>query len=263
MKRMIVRAVAGLAVCAVLVACLAPPAWADTLVLKQGVGGYTGCTDTYIAEEDYPGTNHGTVWYMHLYMQSDDPEASGLVKFDLSPLPAGATITGATLSLWVYQVVDMTSGDWLDVAPIRVRNFKTWTETGATWHLFSGSSLWATPGCESPLWDRFAAPDPETAAVQFTRDSLVNRYYHWNVTSAVEDWYADTMQNNGWLVRVLEHDGGSEGISLNAKESSSLAYRPYLTIEYVPIPEPATLGLVALGIAGIAARRKRKTRASS
>ncbi|RKY23164.1 MAG: hypothetical protein DRP62_06455 [Planctomycetota bacterium] len=226
---------------------------ADIVVLKQGVSGYYGAADTYIEEEDWPGTNHGNLWYMHLYMQHHDPEQSALVKFDLTDqLPPNAEIQSATLSLWVYQLVDMTGNDWLDVAPYRVRHYKDWAEYDATWHIFKGSSLWATPGCESTTGDRFANPDDDP--IRFTKDSGVNRYYHWDVTSSVQDWYAGTQNNNGWLIRIVEHDGGSEGISLNAKESDVPDYRPYLTITY--IPDPATICLLGLGALALVRKRR-------
>jgi len=225
---------------------------ATTITLIQGVNGYTGCTDTFIDAEN-PNTNYGEQWYMHLYMSSHNPKRSELVKFDLSgQIPAGQTIVSATLGLWVYQVVDMTSGDWADVAPYRVRGTRTWVENQATWNVFRGSTYWATAGCENTSWDRYGTYDG--TAIRFTKNSEVNRYYTWDVTSSVQTWYAGSEANNGWLVRIVDHDGGTDGVSMNASESSSPSYRPYLTITYVP--EPGTLGLLALG--GAALMRKKK-----
>lgn len=221
----------------------APPAPAATITLKQGVDGYTGCTDTYI-DADNPNANYGEQWYMHLYMSNHHPKRSGLIKFDLTgQIPPGQTIVSATLGLWVYQVVDMTGDDWADVAPYRVRGTRAWVESQATWNVFKGSTYWATPGCENTSFDRYGTYDG--TAIRFTRYSQVNRYYTWDVTSSVQTWYAGSEANNGWLIRIVQHDGGSDGLSMNTSESSSVSYRPYLTITYVP--EPATLSALGLG----------------
>lgn len=216
-------------------------AQAATITLKQGVNGYTGCSDTYIDAEN-PNVNSGSQWYMHLYMSTHDPERSDLIRFNLAgQIPSGQTIVSATLYLWVYQLVDMTSGDWLDVAPYRVGTYRDWQETQATWNVFKTNTYWGLPGCEYVPSDRSGTYDGQ--AVRFTRDSAVNRYYSWDVTASVQAWYSGQQNNNGWLIRGVQHDGGTDGISFNAKESGSADYRPYLEITYVP--EPASLILFA------------------
>ena len=233
---------------------LALPVRADQVVLKEGAGGYAGCTDTYIDSQSAT-SNFGTLWYMHLYMYNDAPRRSALVEFDLAgQIPQNAVIDSATLSLWVYQTVDMDSNDYVYVAPFRVGPFRDWVETQATWNVFAGSSYWGTAGCEFVPSDRSGTADCNP--LYFDQDSQVNRYYHWTVTSSVQAWYGGTA-NQGWLMRVTTHDGAAgEGISLNGTEGG-LDYRPYLTINYHMIPEPATLGLLGAGLAAAAIRRKR------
>ena len=220
-----------LVVCVAAVA-VAAPGLAVTKVLKQGVSGYSGCTDTYI-DTDAPTSNFGTLWYMHMYMRSHDPEQSLLLKFDLTgQIPAGSYIQSATLSVWLYQLVDFTGSDWIQAGPYRIRDTRTWVETQATWNQFNSSYYWATPGCESTLWDRYGTPD---SYKYFYDTTPVNAYYHWDVKTSVQAWMGGA-QNNGWLLRAVAHDGGNEGLSFNAKESAE-AYRPYLTVVYDP-PTP-------------------------
>lgn len=218
-----------LAVCLVLLAAVSSGS-ADTVVLKQGVSGYAGCTDTYM-DVDFPTTNYGGLWYMHLYMQSDDPERSVLIRFDLDGvIPPGSAIQSATLSVWLYQLVDFTSSDWMSVGPYRLRDYRDWNETQATWNYIKGTTYWSTPGCEHTSFDRYAALD---SRLYFYDTSAVSTYYHWDVTPSVLAW-AGGAQNHGWLLRAEAHDGGGDGLSFNTKESSSTAYRPYLTITYDP-----------------------------
>jgi len=212
---------------------------AVTKVLKQGVDSYTGCSDTYI-DVDSPTGNFGSLWYMHMYMRSDDPERSLLLRFDLAgQIPSGSVIQSATLSVWLYQLVDFSSSDWMQVGPYRIRDYRDWVETQVTWNVFKGTTYWSAPGCENTSWDRYGSPD---SYLYFYNTSAVNAYYHWNVTSSVQAWFAGA-QNHGWLLRAIAHDGGNDGLSFNAKESSE-AYRPYLTIVYDPpvVVEQSTWG---------------------
>lgn len=216
---------------------------ADQIILKNGLNGYNGTTDTYI-DEDNETTNYGSLWYMQTYMTYDDSDEASLVKFDLSgKIPQNAQITSASLSLWVNELINMTSSDWLQVGAYRIRNYKDWVETQANWNVFKGSTWWATVGCENTSFDRYSNPDSH---LTFYNTSQINRYYSWDVTSSVQSWYNGTEQNNGWLVRAVAHDGGTDGIKMNTKDGGS-DYRPYLLINYNIIPEPATLILLSLG----------------
>lgn len=221
------RALLLLAICGGIL--VAPgTAAAVTKILKQGVDEYAGCSDTYI-DVDNPTYNYGALWYMHLYMSGNDPERSLLVRFNLDGvLPPGSVVANATLSLWLYQKVDWTQSDWVRVGPYRIRNNRDWIETQATWNVFRGSTYWSTAGCENTSWDRYGTPDSN---ITFTASSPINAYYHWDVTASVQAWLAGA-QNHGWLVRAVDHDGGNDGLSFNAKESGSAGYRPYLTIVY-------------------------------
>ncbi len=213
----------------VLLASATAPA-AVTVVLKQGVNGYTGASDAYL-DEDSPFTNFGNLWYMHLYIRSDDPERSIPLRFDLDGvIPEGSLILNATLSVWLYQLVNMTGGDWVSVGPYRLRDWRNWVETQTTWNYIYTGTYWASPGCENTSWDRYANLD---SRLYFYNTSPVNSYYHWNVTPSVQAWFTGA-QNHGWLLRCEAHDGGNDGMSFNAKESGSAAYRPYLTIDYEP-----------------------------
>lgn len=222
MKRLLLYAAILLAILASVQA-----ASAVTVVLKQGVNGYTGCTDTYMDSQN-PTQNYGSLSYMHLYMSNHAPRRSILIRFDLTGIiPPGATLRSATLSLYLYQVVDMTSGDWLMVGPYRIRNYRDWVETQATWDCFKASTYWSTAGCENTSWDRYGTYD---SYLYFYSTSQVNTYYHWNVTASVQAWL-EGAQNNGWLLRTIDHDGGTDGVSFDSKESS-VSSRPYLTIVY-------------------------------
>jgi hypothetical protein len=64
----------------------------------------------------------------------------GLVRFDLSAIPAGATVTSCTLNIHVGTVNQASAGKIY-----RVKQ-PAWDETAATWNRYDGVNAWTTPG---------------------------------------------------------------------------------------------------------------------
>ncbi len=83
--------------------CGSPPEQSVTLV--QGVGGYSGCSDTWLYE--YTETNYGDDDSIYVHYNADgDFDRATLIRFDLAgKLPSGACIKSATLRL--YQVLGL------------------------------------------------------------------------------------------------------------------------------------------------------------
>ncbi|MDD4880918.1 MAG: DNRLRE domain-containing protein, partial [Gallionellaceae bacterium] len=105
-----------------------------TLSATAGVsgGGYDliPAADAQVAS-GHAASNYGTG--TNLYVQSSSVSAFGnersWLKFNLSGIPAGSTITGATLRLWNWK----SAGAALSVE-VRGSADDNWTETGLTWN---------------------------------------------------------------------------------------------------------------------------------
>ena len=152
-----------------------------------------------------PTANYGSS--TNLYLQSS---ASGYgderawLKFDLSSLPAGTNITGATLQLWNFRAAGAA-------LPVEARGGAddTWTESGLTWNT-------------QPAFG--AALDTQTLA------QTSSLWYSWNVGSLVQQKWAGNKLVSILLKPVSEGstDATAPSYAFDAKEYGSNA--PMLSV---------------------------------
>ena len=126
-------------------------------------------------------------------------EKKTLVHFDLSFIPASATITSATLGV-----------------------FQTYTSATSTVRVHTANAAW---GENTVTWNSFANQYDAAVVASFT--SFVNNFgfLNSNVTSAVAAWHAGAT-NNGFLLEednVVSH-------SYRASETATIGDRPYLNV---------------------------------
>ena len=161
-------------------------------------------------------TNYGTS--NNLYIQSSASgfgNERGWLKFDLSSIPAGSTITGATLQLWNWK----STGAALPVE-VRGATDDSWTETGVTWS--------TQPALGSVL-------DTQTLA-----SGTTNVWYGWNVTAFAQSQFSGDKTVSVLLKAVTEgsSDATAPSYGFDAKEYGSNA--PVLVVT-----TQATASLVA------------------
>ena len=124
-----------------------------------------------------PTTNYGA--HTVLLVQSD--VASGLVQFDLSGVPAGAIITGATLRL------SKAVGAYFSGTIAVYRVTAPWVEASVTYSS-NGTTPWTTAG-----------GDYDPAAVA-TLTNIMQGWNEWNVTSLMQGWSAGSYPNYGMIL---------------------------------------------------------------
>jgi len=114
-------------------------------------------------ESGYPTSNYGTS--NNLYVQSTSngsyKNERAWLKFDLSGIPAGMTVSSANLKLWNWK----STGASLP-AEVHGGNDDTWTETGITWN--------SQPAFGASL------------SSQTLVSGTSNVWYNWDVTSFVQ-----------------------------------------------------------------------------
>jgi hypothetical protein len=211
----------------------AAPMAQQTLVVtfRQGVEGYTGCTDTRISQEN-PSANFGN---QDLYLGIRGRVAS-LIRFDVSSIPSNVTVQEATLGLYVWN-----SGP-APTEPLRCAAYsvnRAWQELEATWIRASAVDAWGVEGCNDVPSDRSGMPLDEEPL------SERNRWYTWDVTSAVRGWLEDPGSNKGLYLRQSNVEIGGEFYA-RSSEWEVTDLRPYLIVLYVlPTPTPTSTPTLA------------------
>lgn len=170
----------------------------------------------------------------------------GLIAFDIAAaIPAGATITGATLTLHMSSAQTFPNdiglhrvlADWGEGASNSASGSGAPAAAGdATWlHTFFPGSFWVTPGGD------FVG----TASATTTVGAL--GFYSWSSLGLVADVQAfldSPATNFGWLLRGGE-DVPQSAKRFDSREHTNPAFRPVLEITYVPAPAALALFVLA------------------
>ena len=163
-----------------------------------------------------------------------------LIEFtDLSGLSLAGTITSATLNLYRY------GGD---------------SPTGLLTEAHQITSAWTEDVA-------YSARPSINSAVEASLNVTGNGWYAWDVTSLVQKWLDGTAPNYGL---ALYGTGGSSFYQRFVSSDNTLAsepswalpptdasYRPYLEVDFAPVPVPGAvlLGMIGLSVAGVKLRR--------
>ncbi len=144
------------------------------------------------------------------------------LKFDLSSIPAGATITSASLQMVATAVasnsaenveVHQMTRDWLEGTGSNTAGSPNWTQ-------YSGASTWTTPGGD------FNGTAESTTSVSTTGT------YTWSVTNMVNTWYTTPVNNFGMLLKFAIENTGNQNKTFGSKENATTANKPVLSVTY-------------------------------
>ncbi len=163
--------------------------------------------------QGYSGTNFGAVldmWVGYDNCLSPTGKISrSLVRFDLSAIPAGTSISSARLYLYLTNSCDI--GERTHTATV-YRITSSWSEGTVTWN-------------SSP-----------TFAEAYGSRSIPSRtwgWYNFDVTNLVRGWVNGSFSNYGMMVRGPESsDTSGARLGFVTRESSGTTYDPYLSITY-------------------------------
>jgi hypothetical protein len=157
----------------------------------------TPLADTYIDSAN-PSTNFGSGELLNVFGTSQ----VAYIQFDLASIPPSASVSQATLKLFVNSV---TAGGVFDVWSVN----QPWTESAI---------------------DAFNAPLPESVIVSnfsiTTADA--DQYILIDVTSTVQAWLNGSVANNGIALRAND----ALSVAFDSKENTSTSHPPELDIAF-------------------------------
>ena len=179
----------------------------------------TSATQTFTSASDAgltelaPTANNGTA--TTLKVDGDDPDPGGgdlyaALRWDLSQIPAGATVSTASVTLNITNPSPQTYGAY-DLK-------RAWNESQISWNQASTGTPWATAGAKGTT-DRGS----QIASVTPTN---IAPYTFTIPASVVQGWVSAPSSNNGIL---LAHTTNFDGFVFGTKEG---AQPPKLTINY-------------------------------
>jgi hypothetical protein len=209
----------------------------------------------------------------------------GLIEFNIaSAIPAGATITSATLSL----VMDMVAGSGGkpgvgDQTSRTIRLFDVTTPWhgstngttgrpgpgfGGTGHGFAanaGDSTWIYSSFNTVQWNTQGGDFLPTESADTLVSENLNTAYTWTslqMSTDVQGWLDGTVANDGWLLKNDDELGTSQTFRAfytaeGAVEQGVPNFAPSLIVTY-SVPEPASLGMLIFGSSSLLLTRRRQ-----
>ena len=182
----------------------------------------TPAADLYIVAEAHTGTNIATDTFC-VGCNSQANKMRALLRFDLSEVPAGATVTAATLEVSVLRA--RTKGNDVRVFPIR----EPWATTpgggpeGPTWETRSPTlGDWSLPGGALATAPSGSVTMDGPARYSVSADGLIND---------VQRWIGDPASNHGWAL-VGDETRAPTVKRIASSRHENEAARPRLIVRY-------------------------------
>jgi len=191
--------------------------------------------DTFLNSNE-PTTNHYSATDIQVgEWNAGAAIARTLIKWDLSSIPADATVTSATLSIW-------TQSDASDnTRTIRAyRVLRTWVETQATWNAYSTGNNWGTAGCANTSTDREAT---DIGSVSVAHNLAADTEVAISLTPAeVQEWISGALTNNGVLIQA---DTETNDLwTYDSTQGGDAIRRPKLVIAYTLPEAPGIINFI-------------------
>ncbi len=184
------------------------------------------------------GLSNGEGSYVFAGKTASGQIRRALVRFDLTGIPAGSTITGVSLHMRLSRTI---SGN----QPVSLhRVHQAWGEGAsnasgqegmgapsepgdATWlHTFYPDSQWLTAGGDF---------DPTPSATT-TVSNQTGSFFSWTSPDMIVDvqvWVDDLFSNHGWLLMGNEANN-TTAKRFDSKDNFNQNYRPYLVVDFIP-----------------------------
>jgi Bacterial Ig domain/Secretion system C-terminal sorting domain len=159
-----------------------------------------------------------------------------IIQFNLSAIPAGATITNANLRLVATGAQNNTAfnlslhritNNWDEGTQNNANGISNWTQ-----RLITGPVLWTTAGGDF------------NAAAEATTSVSTTGTYNWTggtLNTMIQNWVNGTNTNYGMLMKFVTEGTGNEAKTFSSNNNGTTANRPLLTFDYTTPPTCAAI----------------------
>ena len=188
--------------------------------------------------------SNGKGSYLFVGRTDENSIRRALIRFDLSSIPANATISGATLTMFSSSPKDNSP------APVSLRKVaRDWGEgasnapgeEGGGTQAQSGDATWVHTFFNSSMWNSAGGDFSGTASAS-TPVGAAGRNYTWSgsgLTADVQGWVANSPTNFGWAIVGGE---GSDGTAERFNSRENTSNPPRLSVTYTtPTATPPQL----------------------
>ncbi|NUQ65488.1 MAG: DNRLRE domain-containing protein, partial [Pirellulales bacterium] len=196
------------------------PSAAVTVSFQNGAfpsTSYTGTRDTKI-RSNYPTTVYGSNNKLEL---DGKPDFSSLIRWDLSSIPADATITSAAITVYVVEP---------SLASFELYELKrAWNETETTFQRATSAQAWQVAGASG------AADRGSTVLGAVSARAIGLQTFTLNAAgvSVIQAWLASPALNHGFILQDYA-DASTDDLDFRSREAKVIQERPRLSITYVP-----------------------------
>lgn len=230
---------------------LAAPILADTITLEPD-------RDNTLYESDEGTLSNGSGERLFAGATSVGFVRRALLHFDLSGIPAGATVTGVTLDMQVSRVPFLPPSTQFDLH----RLTQDWGE-GASDALMeegggapseAGDATWLHTFYPGPLWTNEGGDFVAGISATTIHSGGIGPI-SWSSAGLVADvqaWLDGANGNFGWLIKARNEGQAESAKRFDSRERTPATTRPRLTVEYVTGPVTAVPALPAAGLLGLA-----------
>jgi type II secretory pathway pseudopilin PulG len=164
--------------------------------------------------ENVPWLNYGWAAEIRIYPWEPSWTRRGIIRFNLSGIPAGAVVEEATL----YLRESRTLGFTRTLGVHRVS--QGWSEGGVTWNKRNATNNWNNPGGD------FAGTATDTSTISWTGSP---KWDTWDVASDVQQFVSGELDNYGWITKDVNEDSSQRFWFFYSKEG---LMAPYLKVRY-------------------------------
>ncbi len=187
--------------------------------------------DTYMSS--YNTTyNYGAQTYMRVTLSTSEPRGS-LLQWDLSSIPADATVTGASLTVYVSTAASATYYLYnMRRAWVEGTGTGSASGDGATWITYDGTNSWGTNGAANTSTDRYTVNLWGAGSSTFSSTGSKTVDLNANGLAVVQGWADGSLSNYGLTIQNYASSSTTYDLRISSNNNTTTANRPRLNVTY-------------------------------